>query len=152
MGEAFCPTESSVLVPAVIRFTGRITPDHPFMGHLMNVMTEMNTAGSNHHERSCFNQVQNNRKMIVQNIPSRRSFCFLIAHCERFNHLNPAINRWWCKTPQERFWGSETSAELAKAEKSLRRPRGLVPQTRWNSIPDRGEKTMKQNQRCDRRH
>ena len=56
MGEALCPTESSVLVPAVIRFTGRITPDHPFMGHLMNVVTEMNTAGSNHHERSCFNQ------------------------------------------------------------------------------------------------
>ena len=150
--EDSCPAKNSVTVTAVIRFTGRITPDHPFMGHLMNVVTEMNTAGSNHHERSCFNQVQNNRKMIVQNIPSRRSFCFLIAHCERFNYLNPAINRWWCKTPQERFWGSETSAELAKAEKSLRRPRGLVPQTRWNSIPDRGEKTMKQNQRCDRRH
>ena len=53
-------------MPAVINISRRITPDHSFMRHLMNVIAKMNSACSDHNKRRGFNQVKNNRKIIFQ--------------------------------------------------------------------------------------
>ena len=70
----------SVLMLAVISLTRSISPDHPFMSHFMDVMTEMNTGCSDHHKRSRFDQIKNDWKMCSHHLARCELLSFVISH------------------------------------------------------------------------
>lgn len=70
----------SVLVLTLMILSRRITPDHPFMSHVMNVMTEVNSRCSDHHKRGRFDQIKNNRKMRSHHLAWSEFLTLVLRH------------------------------------------------------------------------